>query len=43
MNSQTLMFDWVAKSRTVADIQKRCDQLIAEFRKELVPEENQQS
>lgn len=33
-NCSELSFNWLAKSRTVMDVQKRCDQLIASFKKE---------
>jgi SWI/SNF-related matrix-associated actin-dependent regulator of chromatin subfamily A member 5 len=33
-NSPSLMFNWIARSRTPQDIQKRCDMLIAQFKKE---------
>lgn len=42
-NDPQLNFNWVARSRTVAEIQKRCDQLIAAFKKELLPEEGSPS
>ena len=42
-NDPQLSFNWVARSRTVAEIQKRCDQLIAVFKKELLPEEKSPS
>ena len=37
-NEPSLVFDWIARSRTVADIQKRCDLLISQFEKEYDPD-----
>ena len=31
------MFDWYARGRTTQEIQKRCDQLINQFKKEFTP------
>ena len=42
-NDPQLSFNWLARSRTVPEIQKRCDQLIAIFKKELLPEEGSPS
>jgi hypothetical protein len=42
-NDPQLSFNWLARSRTVAEIQKRCDQLILIFKKELLPEEGSPS
>lgn len=39
-NEPSLVFNWVARSRTVIDIQKRCDLLISQFSKDHVPEIN---
>jgi macrodomain Ter protein organizer (MatP/YcbG family) len=38
-NDPRLSFNWIAKSRSVTDIQKRCDQLIQRFKKEFLPEQ----
>jgi hypothetical protein len=38
-NDPHLSFNWIAKSRSVTDIQKRCDQLIQKFKKEFLPEQ----
>ncbi len=37
-NEPSLVFDWIARSRTVLEIQKRCDLLILQFEKEYDPE-----
>jgi hypothetical protein len=37
-NCRELAFNWIARSRTSVDIQKRCDQLIVQFKKEFIPE-----
>lgn len=42
-NDPQLSFNWVARSRTVTEIHKRCDQLIAIFKKELIPVESSPS
>lgn len=34
-NSDRFKFNWVVKSRTVQDIQKRCDYLVQKFKKEV--------
>ena len=33
------MFNWVVQTRSTIDIQKRCDYLITQFKKELYPNE----
>ena len=33
------MFNWVVHTRSAQDIQKRCDYLIEQFKKELYPDE----
>jgi SWI/SNF-related matrix-associated actin-dependent regulator of chromatin subfamily A member 5 len=37
-NEPTLIFDWTARSRTAADIHRRCDLLLTHFEKECDPE-----
>lgn len=37
-NSHELTFNWIARSRTVADIQKRCEQIILGFKREYLPD-----
>lgn len=34
-NSDRFMFNWIVKTRSIQDIQKRCDYLIAKFKKEV--------
>ena len=37
-NHSGLMFNWVARSRSNFDVQKRCDTLVQQFMKEVMPE-----
>lgn len=34
-NSPRFWFNWAVKSRTLADIQKRCDNMIASFKRDI--------
>lgn len=40
-NDPRMSFNWLARSRSLLEIHKRCDQLIQRFKKEFIPDSNQ--